>query len=526
MTEKTRKRENKTFLLKKLFRSKTPNCRTASAAISALAMAQPMHELTRRQRGRERVQVKAGRIHEDFLNIKPSFGVGEGSRGIPTLRWDNTVSREMFAMRGDGDHSGENYDNDSIDSLNSNYRVTITPLPKIHAGNKGLVSIVSADTHLALNKVKHSRDGRPVTQSALAYNSAVDSHGDRRRIRRKPLDLEAKERTKHTEAEIRDADVEKWLLARNKFPEVRWTVKQKRALRKWFDHLDDDKSGEVDVDELADPLLSTGIAKTLTEVKELIRRVDKDDSGEIGFEEFLKVMQPKPKNLSASAPTRLKKKMAGGLSDNNPIAQLQKIQQDNGGVDLNVVVAMQRRKFLMNAIVGEMKRREVKLANISEMEAEAKTLRGKVKFKMLHDIKTAQRTINKSFNQKQMFVSSMKGRIEASKQASMTALEKYQDQIDKDNSRNLTLTEAIDRFAADFDLGTLKLNQKKRKGVAVVEETKKEEEMMRGIASRGSGMRGVGASWYEKSQLKMPALVDEKSRRKTRLKAVRRGVLS
>ena len=166
-------------------------------------------------------------------------------------------------------------------------------------------------------------------------------------------------------------------------------MKQKRALRTWFDHLDDDRSGEVDVDELADPLLSTGIASTLQEVKDLIRTVDKDDSGEIGFDEFLKVMQPKPTKLTTLETTPIKKKGGGkkgtpapigGGTANNPIAQLQKIQTSTGNMDMKVVVAIQRRKFLMNAVVGEMKRREHALKDINEMEAEARTLKGKGRY--------------------------------------------------------------------------------------------------------------------------------------------------
>lgn len=42
-----------------------------------------------------RINIKQGKIHEDFLNVKTNFGVGEGERGIPTLRWDNAVSREV-----------------------------------------------------------------------------------------------------------------------------------------------------------------------------------------------------------------------------------------------------------------------------------------------------------------------------------------------------------------------------------------------------------------------------------------------
>ncbi|GMH46485.1 hypothetical protein TrRE_jg305, partial [Triparma retinervis] len=273
-----------------------------------------------------RINVKSGRIHEDFINVNPTFGTGQGDRGIPTLRWDNSVSRTMFSFRDSSSHET----NDTSDALNSNYRLTISPLPKLKHKNKGLVSIVSADTHIALNKETNG-NGRPVTQSSFDYSSSIDTRGDpRRALLRIGVDEEKKKLIKETEDEIRDADTEKYLLKRKAFPEFRWTVKQKRALRKWFDHLDEDKSGEVDVDELADPLLSTGIASTIKEVQELIRVVDKDDSGEIGFEEFLKVMQPKGKQRGGGQ----------ALGETNPIAQLQKIQKESFNQKQNFVTAM------------------------------------------------------------------------------------------------------------------------------------------------------------------------------------------
>jgi len=53
-----------------------------------------------------------------------------------------------------------------------------------------------------------------------------------------------------------------------------------------------DGSGEISTDELEDPLLSTGIAKTVADVEALVEEVDKDGSREIGFAEFLSVLQP------------------------------------------------------------------------------------------------------------------------------------------------------------------------------------------------------------------------------------------
>lgn len=181
----------------------------------------------RLQRGRanNRAQMQFGRIHEDHLNTEPSFGVSEESRGLPCLRWDNAVSKDMFPDRRGKIEGVATGGNDGLDSLNENYRVTISPLPKM-GKSRGIVSVVSADTHIALNKVMGSRDGnRPPTESALQYNSRTDARGagsGRGRVSHRHVDLQAKERTASTEAEIRDADIERWLVARRRFPEFRW----------------------------------------------------------------------------------------------------------------------------------------------------------------------------------------------------------------------------------------------------------------------------------------------------------------
>lgn len=277
------------------------------------------------------------------------------------------------------------------------------------------------------------------------------------------------------------------------------------------------KIAEVDVDELADPLLSTGIASTIKEVKDLIKVVDKDDSGEIGFEEFLKVMQPKGNG---------KRGMGHGLGDSNPIAQLQKIQNENGNIDMKVVVAMQRRKFLMNAVVGEMKRRENALRKISDLEAEAKQLKGKGKYRLLHDIKTRTNSIQKSFIQKQNFVSAMQGMINKAKQAEMNALEQFKDEMKNDTGRTLTLTEAIDEFGMDFELKKLKVraNERAERLLEGLKESVEEEKPLRGIASRGLEERNLvevaaaaGASveekedvWYKISKLKVTQQEEER----------------
>ena len=57
-------------------------------------------------------------------------------------------------------------------------------------------------------------------------------------------------------------------------------------LKKTFDKIDLDKSGEIQLSELKHALEMLGFKSSLDEVKELLHQVDKDKSGSVNFEEF------------------------------------------------------------------------------------------------------------------------------------------------------------------------------------------------------------------------------------------------
>ena len=510
-------------------------------------------------------------------NQQQNFGMNPNQRGLPTLKWDNAVSREIFKFsRGTMMGAG---DNDTLDSLNANYRVTISPL-RNNENKNGLVSIVSADTHIQLNDDGFNRP--PTEGGSLSYSSSEDKKMDPRALlaSKKKVSGDRKAQLMDTMNEIRDNTTELWLKKRKVFPEFRWTVKQKRALRKWFDQLDNDNSGEVDVQELADPLLSTGIAKTMIEVVDLIREVDRDDTGEIGFEEFLQIMKPTEANKSKKkrdAEKRSRKKMGvmrpksqmpppqpiqqqeqqqeqqqQNNRHENPIKKLEKIQKNNGDIDLKVVVAMQRRKFLLDAIVGEMSRREEALNDLGELHAEKRHMKGKAKFRLLHDIRTKQKEIDKSFVAKQAFIKSMKTMVDRNKDIvkgkQKALIDTYDIERKNANGTSLSLTEAIDDYSKKFDLAALKTNQANRiklkklekggggnggEGVADhgAKRNRKNDAafklpvvvgsdgraMIRGIVSRGAARNFVeeGSNWYRESTLKVSGEATIENKRRT-----------
>ena len=65
------------------------------------------------------------------------------------------------------------------------------------------------------------------------------------------------------------------------------------AMKVYFDSLDLDSSGAICVDELKVPLIGLGLVDSVEEVENLLRLVDIDQSGEIEFNEFVRVILDK-----------------------------------------------------------------------------------------------------------------------------------------------------------------------------------------------------------------------------------------
>lgn len=85
----------------------------------------------------------------------------------------------------------------------------------------------------------------------------------------------------------------RWLDKHGKNSQLKEYREQIALMRRWFTSLDADGSGEVGVDELEDPLVSVGLARSRGDVQKLIDGVDRDGSGEVTFGEFLHLMHPK-----------------------------------------------------------------------------------------------------------------------------------------------------------------------------------------------------------------------------------------
>jgi len=69
--------------------------------------------------------------------------------------------------------------------------------------------------------------------------------------------------------------------------------KQKQEIKEAFDLFDTDGSGNIDVKELTVAMKALGCEPKPGEIEKMIADVDDDGGGEIGFDEFLKMMTHK-----------------------------------------------------------------------------------------------------------------------------------------------------------------------------------------------------------------------------------------
>lgn len=61
-------------------------------------------------------------------------------------------------------------------------------------------------------------------------------------------------------------------------------------LWEYFKSLDNDGSESIGVEELEDPLIALGLVQNREQVQDIIDKVDDDQTGEIEFVEFLKII--------------------------------------------------------------------------------------------------------------------------------------------------------------------------------------------------------------------------------------------
>lgn len=142
--------------------------------------------------------------------------------------------------------------------------------------------------------------------------------------------------------DLRQEAVEKWCASRGKDINEKYSNLEKRMLRKWFKELDYDGSGEVNVEELQDPMLSAGILKTREQVVRVLANVDKNGTMGIDFEEFLVALS------------------ANKLADKSKLKKLQEMSA-HPFFSVDTLITCERRKKLLKSIVKQSQLRQAEI---------------------------------------------------------------------------------------------------------------------------------------------------------------------
>ncbi|GFH51293.1 hypothetical protein CTEN210_07769 [Chaetoceros tenuissimus] len=234
---------------------------------------------------------------------------------------------------------------------------------------------------------------------------------------------------RNARSELQEYDMEAWLEKTKRFPENRWKIEHKRSLKNWFNQIDTDRSGDISIEELAEPLLSTGLAKSMFEVSNIVRKVDFDGSSGIDFNEFLVVMKrdskennienrsfgQKQSNKSRWSTVLKNEKILDYKNRNNqketrhenPMAEFTR-KKCSDHLDLKSVLSGERRKLLLDATMRQFLQREQAHEQISKWRNELKQIEGASKFKKLNDISQLIQRLESDKVEKDLVVEAMR----------------------------------------------------------------------------------------------------------------------
>jgi hypothetical protein len=153
----------------------------------------------------------------------------------------------------------------------------------------------------------------------------------------------------------------KWLEKRGVGSIQRRRLQHDKYMKAWFDFLDADKSGDIGVDELEEPLISLGLAQSRRDAEALIKLYDQDGDMELSYEEFKLLLQGKQKKFRKRIPLKDRKfrkkvvwknKVSGSTTETRIDAMFDQISSGGLGDDnipLDMSISNYRRKLLMDA---------------------------------------------------------------------------------------------------------------------------------------------------------------------------------
>jgi len=152
-----------------------------------------------------------------------------------------------------------------------------------------------------------------------------------------------KEMLEQNTANIGESQTRKWLVKHGKKHLISFDEKERYKLKQFFSSLDADGSGSIGTDELLDPFISLGIAENTEEVQAIVDSVDDDQSGQIEFKEFLKIIAGTQENKGDTAIIDFFKDMISGRLAGGKISNK---------LPFDLIISTVRRRKLMNAMMA------------------------------------------------------------------------------------------------------------------------------------------------------------------------------
>jgi hypothetical protein len=136
---------------------------------------------------------------------------------------------------------------------------------------------------------------------------------------------------------LRDKQQELWLNKRH-LGNGTILATEKHMFHQWFNSIDADGNGFISAEEIADPLISTGVAKTAKQVQDFVKSIDINGDGRIEREELLRI-------YASKKPDHMFRRMLHALEDAINVS-------DKGhALSENLAMSIARRKCLMESVM-------------------------------------------------------------------------------------------------------------------------------------------------------------------------------
>lgn len=154
---------------------------------------------------------------------------------------------------------------------------------------------------------------------------------------------ERKDQYEENTEKLNETEIRNWMAKHGRRHLINFDNKERSKLKQYFNSLDADGSGSIGLDELVDPLISLGIAESVDEVQKIIDSVDDDNSKQIEFKEFLKIIGSQESSGEAGLIDFFKDMIEGRLAGGKISNKL----------PFNLIISTVRRKKLMSSIMSK-----------------------------------------------------------------------------------------------------------------------------------------------------------------------------